>query len=402
MSKKIVTANMPIEGVLYRIRILFEKERPIEIEAQKQEEPSILGNIYTGIVEKVASGIRAAFVRIDKNLTCYLPLDAGCPPPHTGDELLVQISREAQKTKLPTATTELSLSGTYLVVCSGKQKVSFSSRLKEEEKKRLEKMAGSFFPSASAQQKDPFCCGIIFRTSAREASMEDLREEYQQLQQKLECIRNYGQLRTQGTCVYQAGAEVPEMVQRYGMELSEYLTDVKEEFDSCQTYFRKNAFEHCRATLFQDKLIPLYKQQNFDRILNAARSERVALPSGGFLVIQPTEAFVSIDVNSGKQLNGKYGKRFFYDVNCEAAKEIAAQLRLRGLSGLILIDFISMEDKLQEEQLLAELQKYVREDPIQTRVIDMTVMHIAEVTRQKKKRSLAEQIGGTKDAAWRE
>ncbi|MDD7739701.1 MAG: ribonuclease E/G [Fusicatenibacter sp.] len=401
MNKRIVSAKMPIRDELYRVHVLFENELPIEIDAQREKARSLLGNIYLGIVEKVAPGIHAAFVRIDKNLTCYLPLDSKCPTLQTGEELLVQISREAQKTKLPTVTTELSLSGTFLVLHTGKQKTAYSSRLTETEKTRLEKIANTWLNSNSGTPSEN-SFGMIFRTSSKEAQKEDLEKEYLTLHQQLTELLRYGKMRTPGTCLYQAEKAVPDMMKRYGTEISEYLTDIDEEYCSCEKYLCEHPFTQCNLIRYQDPMIPLYKQQSFDKLLRESQCEKVELPSGGFLVIQPTEAFVSVDVNSGKQLSGKNAKKFYYEVNLEAAREIARQIRLRGLSGLILIDFINMEDPLQEKLLLSQLQSYVRADPVPTRVIDMTVMHIAEVTRQKKKKSLSEQIGGTEDAAWRE
>ena len=108
-------------------------------------------------------------------------------------------------------------------------------------------------------------------------------------------------------------------------------------------------------------------------------------------MIEPTEALTAIDVNSGKQLGGR-NNTFLYSVNQEAAREIARQIRLRGISGLILVDFINMPEKEQEERLLGFLQGLVREDPVQTKVVDMTELHLVELTRKKIRRPLAEQM----------
>lgn len=403
MSKKIIIANLAWEGKVYLVHTLFEEKSPVELTAFCRENETLLGNIYVGRVEKLAPGIRGAFVSFAEKQNCFLDLSrvkeeyllkqngaAGSTEQklRVGDHIVVQIQREAQKTKLPSATAELSLSGSALALYYGKPEISCSGRLTAEQKKRLKELGNRIFPELSGG-KLPF--GVIFRTSSAEASEEEIRQEYLELSEKLARIIQYGTMRKLYSCLYRTADAVPELVKRYAPSAAEFVTDDKRTYEICREYLMHHQFRDCRLTWYEDGLTSLAKKENLEYHVKQALDRRVELPSGGFLVIEPTEALTAIDVNSGKQLGGRK-KEFLYGVNQEAAREIARQIRLRGISGLILVDFINMPEKEQEERLLAFLQNLVREDPVPTKVVDMTALHLVEVTRKKIRRPLAEQM----------
>ena len=139
-------------------------------------------------------------------------------------------------------------------------------------------------------------------------------------------------------------------------------------------------------------MLPLYKLYQLESVIRQIQQEKIWLKSGGFLVIQQTEAFVSVDVNSGKYVNKKKAEETYRKINLEAAAEIACQLRLRNLSGSILIDFISMENPVYEDELFHVLQKYLKKDPIRATAIDFTKLKIVEATRKKVRRPLIEDL----------
>ncbi len=178
----------------------------------------------------------------------------------------------------------------------------------------------------------------------------------------------------------------------YGADLIEWRTDWMEDI------FKEGYLEEISPELkeklrfYQDKLLPLYKLYRVETALDTIQKEKVWLNSGGFLVIQQTEAFVSIDVNSGKYTGKKKMEETFRKINLEAAAEISRQLRLRNLSGIILIDFINMENPDHRDELFHVLQKLLRKDPIKSRAIDITPLHILEMTRKKVRRPVIEDI----------
>ena len=144
--------------------------------------------------------------------------------------------------------------------------------------------------------------------------------------------------------------------------------------------------------LYQDDLLPLYKLCRLEREIDLATSRQVWLKSGGYLVIDPTEALTVIDVNTGKYSGKKLRRETLKTINLEAAKEAARQIRLRNLSGIILIDFINMENKEDQKELLAFLESRLFADPVKTRLIDMTKLELVEITRKKVHKTLKEQI----------
>ena len=156
---------------------------------------------------------------------------------------------------------------------------------------------------------------------------------------------------------------------------------------------KKQSYTHvpCEIQYYQDKLLPLYKLYSLETGLQQALSEKVWLKSGGFLIIQQTEAFVVIDVNSGKNASKKQAETEYKKINLEAASEIARQLRLRNLSGSILIDFINMKQYEDQTELLSVMKHLVKTDRVQTTVVDVTGLGIMELTRKKAEKSLAEQ-----------
>ena len=148
-----------------------------------------------------------------------------------------------------------------------------------------------------------------------------------------------------------------------------------------------------RISLYQDDDYPLYKLYRVETQLEELLGRKVWLKSGAYLVIEKTEAMYVIDVNSGKNISKKDADEYIYQINLEAAREIMRQIRLRNLTGMILVDFINMEDRQKEDALLQELRVHARKDRIQTDVIDMTVLGLVEITRKKTLKSLAEQFG---------
>ena len=162
------------------------------------------------------------------------------------------------------------------------------------------------------------------------------------------------------------------------------MTDIPDIYESISAYLHHYGPEEKeKLRLYQDSLLPLYKLHRLEAALEEIQREKIWLDSGGFLVIQQTEAFVSIDVNSGKYTGKKKAEETFRKINLEAAREIVRQLRLRNLSGIILIDFINMENPDHQDELFHVLQKYLRKDPVKGKAVDITPLHILEMTRKR-------------------
>ena len=390
---------MEIHGVPCTVAALSEEERIVEIRLESDQEKSILGNIYTGQVENIASNIQAAFVQIEPGKRCYYSLAEaqravfsagrkGNGPLRPGDELLVQVSRDAMKGKLPALTSNLNFTGRYLVLTTGDKKFGLSSKLALEDRHRL---SGWLKEEAERPDKE---FGIIVRTNAADASKEEILKELEWLKGRYHKAVVQGRNRTCFSLVLETEPfYVAAVRDAYGRDLDEIITDVPEIREMILGYLEEISPElKEKLRFYQDKLLPLYKLYRVETALDAIQKEKVWLNSGGFLVIQQTEAFVSIDVNSGKYTGKKKMEETFRKINLEAAAEISRQLRLRNLSGIILIDFINMENPDHRDELFHVLQKLLRKDPIKSRAIDITPLHILEMTRKKVRRPVIEDI----------
>lgn len=390
---------MEIHGVPCTVAALSEEERIVEIRLESDQEKSILGNIYTGQVENIASNIQAAFVQIEPGKRCYYSLAEaqravfsagrkGNGPLRPGDELLVQVSRDAMKGKLPALTSNLNFTGRYLVLTTGDKKFGLSSKLALEDRHRL---SGWLKEEAERPDKE---FGIIVRTNAADASKEEILKELEWLKGRYHKAVVQGRNRTCFSLVLETEPfYVAAVRDAYGRDLDEIITDVPEIREMILGYLEEISPElKEKLRFYQDKLLPLYKLYRVETALDAIQKEKVWLNSGGFLVIQQTEAFVSIDVNSGKYTGKKKMEETFRKINLEAAAEIGRQLRLRNLSGIILIDFINMENPDHREELFHVLQKLLRKDSVKSRAIDITPLHILEMTRKKVRRPVIEDI----------
>lgn len=374
---------------------LYHDGRAVELSFDRETEAPMLGNIYIGRVQNVVKNIQAAFVEIEGGIPCYLPLSEKVQPYFTnkinsprlvaGDELLVQIARESVKTKAPTLTANISLPGKYLVLTSGKTQTGVSAKIAKKERERLQGLAEEF-------PKGEF--GWIIRTNAAEASEEEICLEAQALAGRFEEICRMARHRTCRSCLYRSPAAwLTHLKDIRQTECEEILTDDRELHSRLQAYLAENLpGDADKLSFYEDRLLPLYKLYSLEAAFEEALRERVWLRSGAYLVIQPTEALTAIDVNTGKCERGKKASDTFLKINMEAAREAARQIRLRNLSGIILIDFINMDSKEDEQRLLAALDAELQKDPVKAYAVDITPLGLAEVTRRRVQKPLAEKL----------
>lgn len=392
LSKLIITDLICHEKKI-RTAALEDQGRISQLNFSETASKGILGNIYVGKVQNIVKNIHAAFIEIADGIMCYYSLDDKAEPVFTnpkkdsvmkiGDEVIVQVSKEGMKTKLPSVSSNLNFTGRYLVLTSQRKELGFSGKLNKEEKKRIREFLEGEMPENA---------GIIVRTNARNAKKEEILEELKNLQTRYEALLKKGHSRV---CFSLLEEHMPDYLQTlqnvYAQTLDEIVTDDPEVFQAVQNYLNCYGEYEIPLRFYEDKLLPLSKLYSLESVLERSLQERVWLKSGGFLVIQPTEAFVCIDVNTGKFSGKKEIQETFRKINLEAAKEIAWQLRLRNLSGIILIDFINMENQEDKKELLHTLQAYLNQDPIKGTVVDITPLNIVEVTRKKVRKPLLEE-----------
>lgn len=374
---------------------LFAEGKAVELSYDAPQQASVLHNIYVGKVVNIVKNINAAFIEIEDGVSCYYSLEDNPQPFYTkkgnsqrmaaGDELLVQVSRESVKTKAPTVTSAISLSGKYLVLTAGKTRISASSKLPPEKKAALTKQMECFSNSEY---------GWIVRTNAADVPAEMLISEAKRLQTRFVKIRETAQYRPCRACLYRSPAAwLSHLKDFYSAGYSRIITDDEAIFTQISDYLSEYQPEDLdKLTRYQDRLLPLAKLYSLEGAFEDALRERVWLKSGAYLVIQPTEALTAIDVNTGKYERGKKAQETYLKINLEAAREIARQIRLRGISGMILVDFINMASEAHKKELMRSFDTYLSADPAKACVVDMTALGLVEVTRKRVQKPLAEKM----------
>ena len=373
----------------------YENDHAAELSCLPAGGESILGNIYVGKVKNIAANISAAFIEIANGQLCYYALNDNDAPVFTtpkkkntlvaGDELLVQVSREAVKTKAPTVTANLNFAGKYLVLTSGKHHLGLSSKLSPEDKQRLRTIAEPFLG------KD---FGIIVRTNAAEASEDELRAELGELTEAYRHTVETGRNRACFSLVYKEPSAYAARLRGLRADsFNKIVTDRADIYRELKAYLTDRQPADLPKLYFYEETAPsLDSVYGLSKAFEEAGKERVWLKSGGYLVIQPTEALTVVDINTGKYTGKKKKDDTFLKINLEAARELARQLRLRNLSGIIVADFIDMDREEDKQTLMAVLASELKKDPVRTSLVDMTPLGLVEITRKKVQKTLAEQV----------
>lgn len=377
---------------------LFDNGRLLHMRAFPVPAPDdLVGNVYVGRIDRILSSMNAAFVSVQKNTNVYLPL----PIPKDfaaqnvmvlnrpdadqlkqGDELLIQVERMGIKDKLPTATTRIDLVGQYCVCHANRKGLHFSSKLSAE-------WITSFKAFLSANPiEGRRALGYTLRTNAEAAGdHETILGEMRELQKQAQQLLAHASSRNIYSCLWRSCPEYVSYIK--GVPIScydEIVTDDPAVFAELD-----RLLPSADIRLYEDASYPLDKLYSIDTHIREALQKKVWLKSGGYLVIEPTEAMTVIDVNSGKgsDRKGKSKEELAFSVNKEAAEELARQLRIRNYSGMIMVDFINMERDEHQQKLLTYLDELLKEDPVRTRLVDLTPLGIVEITRQKQSRPFA-------------
>ncbi len=383
MSGRIIITNYKE----YHVAVKHDGKRITELDVSRADEKSELGNIYIGRVTDVVKNLNAAFIEYSKGKKGYFSLDdnkeaiflnhKNTDKVCQGDTLLVRVSKAAVKTKDPVLSSKLELAGEYVVLTSGDTRISFSSKIKDDSiKKEIEECLRNGYNGK---------VGFIVRTKACLCSTDILMAEAEKLFSRYSEIIEKAKYLTPYTKMY----ETPKSYQIFARDLfkddvEEIVTDDEEIFEELKQVIGKN------IRLYDDRMITLTKLYGIESFLDKCLTQRVWLDSGAYLVIEHTEALWVIDVNTGKCVKGKNNDKVFYKVNKEAAYEAARQIRLRNMSGMIIIDFINMKDKELTDLLLEDVKQAVMNDPVKTTFVDITKLGLVELTRKKERPPLHE------------
>lgn len=347
-----------------------------EFSSEPIKEGSLVGNIYKGRVKNIVKNIHGAFVEIDKGRLCFYPLDERKKPGRlrNEEELLIQIKKDGTDKKEPLATENIELTGQFLVLSSDKSFVGISGKIRDKEKKE------SLRRFVSAFVTEDF--GFIVRTEAARAEEEEIEREACRLSEKYYDIQE----RQQYLKSCQLAATNQDFSSRYVFSLSPGRVDhiITDDDEICE----KAQESGYQVRRMEKKDQSIERGYRFSHALEESFHTRVWLKSGGFLIIERTEAMTVVDVNTGKSIGRGSKEDHIIKINREAAKETARQIRLRNLSGIILVDFIDMKEKEEEDRLLSFMQSLLNKDSKKAVAVDMTKLGLMEITRKKVRKPL--------------
>jgi ribonuclease G len=394
---------------------IIEDDQLVELLVDRPDARRMVGDIYLGRVEAVLPGIQAAFVDIGTEKSAFLhasdlvfPEDgegddadddddgdgdsergrrrrAKAPPIQDvlkrGQDLIVQVSKEPISTKGPRVTAQISLAGRFLVYMPFAERVGVSRKIGEREaRKRLRAQVEEVLPKDSG--------GVIVRTVGEDVTKETLEHElttligqWKRIKRKTHFVRAPSAIHRETSLTRGLMRDV------FSTKVEQVTVDSKQVYNEILEYLKGIAPELVDRIKLYEEEQPLFDKANIEQEIRDLFKRRCDLPSGGYLIIEPTEALVSVDVNSGRYTGKKDPEKTILRTNLDAAREVARQARLRDLGGIIVCDFIDMETKANRDKVLQELRIHLGRDRARTKAFAVSDLGLVEMTRQRVRQS---------------
>jgi ribonuclease G len=422
-----------------RVAIL-EDEKLVELLVDRPDNRRMVGDVYLGKVEAVLPGIQAAFVDIGTEKSAFLHAsdlvresaeeaeddeddddqssdsenDGASPsrngaerlpaavhqsrrgrkaPPiqdalKRGQEIMVQISKEPISTKGPRVTAQLSLAGRFLVYIPDSSRVGVSRKIGSgAERQRLKEQVAALLPERSG--------GVIVRTVSEDVTPEALARDLEMLMAQWKKIQRKSKFTRAPALLHRETGLTRGLVRDlFSAKVDTLTIDTKPVFNEVIEYLKTVAPDLIPRVRLHDDQTPLFDSAGIEAEIRNAFKRRCDLPSGGYLIIEPTEALVSIDVNSGRYTGKKDPEKTVLRTNLEAAAEVARQLRLRDVGGIIVCDFIDMETRQSRERVLQELRMHLSRDRARTKAFAVSDLGLVEMTRQRVRQSHYQSMTG--------
>src|SRR5436190_3969969 len=393
---------------------LLEDEKLEELYMERTSSTSHVGNIYKGRVTNVEPSIQAAFVDFGLGRNGFLHISDLMPtyfgragsdvqefvgkkmarrdrPPiqrclRRGDEIIVQVIKEGIGTKGPTLSTYLSVSGKMLVMMPGVNGRGVSRKIEDDdERRRLKQILDSLNP--------PDDCGFIIRTESVGKTKTEIERDLKYLARLWEQIKKTRDGRAAPVELYTEGDLITRTVRDlFTSDVDRLIVDSQEVADRVQEVVKISTPRAKNKVEVYDGTVPMFHKYGIEREIELMYSRHVPLPSGGSLVIDSTEAIVAIDVNSGKFRDHSDAETTAFKTDLEAADEIARQLRLRDLGGVIICDFIDLRYERHRRELEERLHDHLKRDRAKTKMLRMSQFGIIEMTRQRMRPSFKRSV----------
>ena len=397
---------------------IIEDGTLVEVYVEKQDQQRMVGNIYKGKVENVLPGMQAAFVDIGYDINAFLPFSEIENPAYlmdvdesedsssnnktnrksnkhtsdnvnvdlkTGQSIFVQVIKEAFAGKGPRITTEVSIPGRLLVLVPNSKYVGISKKIWDKyERRRLKKLVSSLKDNDA---------GIIVRTVAEGKSEELIKNDLQNLENSWQKILKASNQKKDVELLYEDLETASSVIRDlFTPDISKIVIDSKKLFKKINSYL-EDVSPNMASRLDHYKIKkPLFESMGIENEIDKLLRPKVWLKSGAYLIIEKTEAMVVVDVNSGRFVGKKNHEENSLKINLEACKEVARQLRLRDLSGLVVIDFIDMKNESNRKKIYYELRKELKKDRAKVAVSPISDFGLLEMTRQRIRLSLLDSM----------
>ena len=387
-----------VDDLETRVAVL-ENNNLTDLYTERVSSPPSVGNIYLGKVQNVLPGMEAAFVDIGLERNAFLYVEELALPPEeleifpkkiqqllkVGQEISVQVVREPKGTKGARVTSQITLAGRYLVLVPRANFMGVSRRLPLEEREKLRNLGEAVKPKNK---------GVILRTAAKDKSVAFLKNEVNRLLRHWRTIeKNIAKLKAPSLIHKELDLFLRVVRDVFSDEFERLMIDSPLKYKRIATYLKQNLPElRDRVELYREK-IPLFDRYNVESQIKETVKRKIWLKSGGYIAIDQTEALTAIDVNTGKYVGKSSLEETILKTNLEAAKEVARQLRLRDIGGIIVIDFIDMENPLNRDDVFLTLNESLGEDRSKSKVVEVSHLGLVEMTRKSTSGGLREFLG---------
>jgi len=375
---------------------LIEEGRLVELYLERETDRRVVGNIYKGVVKNILPGMQAAFVDIGLEKNAFLYIDDVWPEASRhgkspdglpiqsllkeGQELMVQITKEPAGTKGARITAQITLPGRYLVLMPTTDHGAVSRRIQNEaERRRL---------LALAEELKPEAMGLIVRTIGEGAAREELVQDCRHLMMIWEGVRNRYENGTPKGLIYKDLGLCQRILRDlFSADVNRLMVNSRALYNEVHGYLDMMD-PQLKRKVFVCNLEELFDKYSIHQEMKAALERKVWLKSGSYLIFDRTEALTVIDVNTGKYVGQTDLADTILRTNIEAAREIARQLRIRNIGGIIIIDFIDMESENHKQRVLDALAEELGKDSIRSHIMGFTALGLVEITRKKARQPL--------------
>ncbi|MBU3160132.1 Rne/Rng family ribonuclease [Clostridium frigoris] len=367
------------------LRIAIKENNKLkECFIEEENSGPVPGEIYKGVVKNIVPAIKCAFIDIGHNKDCYMYLDEKFHNTKVkkGDELIVEVLKEAIDKKGAKVTSAFGIPGTYCVVVNMNKNISFSKKINNQ----------AFVALVERSLIKPKDIGVMIRTNAAQVDIDTLNNEVEALYEIYKNVINRGEYSRNPILLFSdAGALNRTLRDILDKNTFKIVLNNESDFEYTKKHTQNRTDIEVKVELHNESRM-LFDYYGIEKELLSLRNHRITLKCGGNIVIDKTEAMYVIDINSGKNIKSRSLQKTAQTTNIEAAKEIARQIRLRNLSGIIIIDFIDVDDPDVRKNILSVLREGFEDDKNKTVIYPFTQLNLVQIARRRRGKSIYEFI----------